>query len=143
MIKDYFLDVFDGRLRSIPFLIRWLILLALMIGLAIGLGAVIGVTERLVGGDIQALQQELSSNLGGPVAILMLVAILVFAFANLNITAKRARDVGLPGWLTAIVIAALSGGASQVSGQATTGGLGLILLVILTFLPTDMIRKDS
>jgi uncharacterized membrane protein YhaH (DUF805 family) len=143
MFKDYFSEVSNGRLTSIPFLIRWLVLLAVFFALFIGLGAAIGLTERIVGGDIEALRQRLTSNLGGPVAILLLIAFLVFAFANLNIIAKRARDVGLPGWLTAIVIGALSGGATQVTGQAATGGLGLVLLLILAFLPTNMMRQKS
>ncbi|MEM6495620.1 MAG: DUF805 domain-containing protein [Pseudomonadota bacterium] len=143
MMRDYFLEIFDGRLRPIPFLVRWLALIVLMFGLAIGTGAAIGLTERIVGGDLQALQQELLSSLGGPVVIAVLIAFLAFAFANLNIIAKRARDVGLPGWITAVLIAALSGGASQATGEPTTGGLGLILLIVLALMPTDMMRKGS
>jgi uncharacterized membrane protein YhaH (DUF805 family) len=143
MFKDYCSEGSNGRLTSIPFLIRWLALLAIFFVLLIGLGAAIGLTERIVGGDLEALRQRLTSNLGGPVAILLLIAFLVFAFANLNIIAKRARDVGLPGWLTAIVIGALSGGATQVTGQAATGGLGVVLLLILAFLPTNMMRQKS
>ena len=143
MFNDYLFEVSDGRLKTVPFLVRWLILLAVFFGLAIGLGAAIGVTERLIGGDIDSLRQSLTSNLGGPVAILVLVGFFAFAFANLNIIAKRARDVGLPGWLTAVVIAALSGGASQVTGQAATGGIGPLLLLVLAFLPTNMMRRKS
>ena len=143
MFKDYLSEISDGRLASVPFLVRWLVLLAVFFALLIGIGAAIGLTERIVGGDLKALRQKLTSNLGGPLAISLLIAFLVFAFANLNIIAKRARDVGLPGWLTAIVIGALSGGATQVTGQAATGGLGLLLLLILAFLPTNMIRQKS
>lgn len=141
MFNDYFGGLSNGRLASIPFLLRWLILLALFIGVFVGLGAAIGLTERIVGGDLAALQRDLAASLGGPLAIVLLVALLVFVFANLNITAKRARDIGLPGWLTAIVIAMLSGGISQATGQPETGGLGFLLLLILTFLPTDMMRR--
>lgn len=141
MFNDYLLEISDGRLKSTTFLVRWLLLIALLVGLFIGLGAAIGMTERVVGGDIQALQQELISMLGGPMAVLILIAVVLFAFANLNITAKRARDVGLPGWLTAIVIAALSGGGPQMTGEATAGGLGFLLLIILALLPTDMLRQ--
>lgn len=143
MFRDYFLEIFDGRLGPMPFITRWLVLIVLMFGLVIGAAAAIGLTERLVGGDLQALQQELLSSLGGPFAIMVLVAFLAFAFAHLNIIAKRARDVGLPGWITAILIAALSGGVTQATGEATTSGLGLMLLIILALLPKDMLRKGS
>ena len=93
MFSDYFSAVGHGRLASVPFLIRWVVLIAL--------------------------------------------------FAFVNITAKRARDVGLPGWLNAIVIAVLSGGVSQVGGHMMTGGAGLILVLILAFLSTDMLRSAS
>ncbi|MEO1204775.1 MAG: DUF805 domain-containing protein [Pseudomonadota bacterium] len=143
MFKDYLFEISDGRLKTMPFLVRWLILLAVFIGLAIGIGAAIGMTERLIGGDIDAVRQELSSNLGTAIAILVLLTFFVFAFAKLNIIAKRARDVGLPGWLTALVIAALFGAAPQVTGHAATGGLGMLLVLILAVLPTDMMRRKS
>jgi uncharacterized membrane protein YhaH (DUF805 family) len=141
MVRDYFGDFANGRLKSIPFMVRWLVLLAIFFGVLIGIGAAIGITERLAGGDVEALQRELAQNLGGPFAIAMLVFLVLVLIANLNIIAKRARDVGLPGWLTAIGIAGLSGGISQVAGPTGTGGLGLLLLIVLTFLPTDMLRS--
>jgi hypothetical protein len=51
--------------------------------------------------------------------------------------------VGLLGWLTEVAIAARSGGASKVTGQAVTGGLGLLLLLVLALLPTDLMRQKS
>jgi hypothetical protein len=60
-----------------PFFMRWLILIAVFFGLLIGLGAAIGVIERVVGGDLDALRQGLTSNLGGPVAILLLIALVI------------------------------------------------------------------
>ncbi len=141
MFADYFTGLSDGRLRSGPFIIRWLILLAVFFGIAIGIGAAIGGIERIMGGSVAALRTILAENLGGPVAVLVLLMILVFVFAHLNITAKRARDVGLPGWLTAIVIGALSGGATQIAADGM-GGLGLLLVIILAFLPTDMLRNS-
>jgi len=142
MLRDYFGDFANGRLKSIAFLVRWLVLLAIVFGVLIGIGAAIGVTERLAGGDIATLQRELAQSLGGPFAIAMLVFMGLVLIANLNIIAKRARDVGLPGWVTAIVIAGLSGTASQAGGHIATGSVGLMLLIVLTFLPTDMLRSS-
>ena len=57
--------------------------------------------------------------------------------------AKRARDIGLPGWLAAIVTAALTGGAQKATGHAGGSGIGGLLVLILAFLPTDMLRRGS
>jgi uncharacterized membrane protein YhaH (DUF805 family) len=141
MIADYFGDVFAGRLSAKRFLIRWAVLVLTFLVAAIGLGALIGITERLIGGDIAEVQRSLAENFGGPAAIILLISFFAFAFAMLNIIAKRARDVGLPGWLTALVIAGLSGAATQATGQSTSGGLGLLLTLILAFLPTDWLAK--
>ena len=68
---------------------------------------------------------------------------VVFAFAQLNILAKRARDIGLPGWLTAIVVACLIGGASQMVDHPSAGGIGPLLLIVLTVIPSDALRRSS
>lgn len=141
MFSDYFGAVGHGRLASVPFLIRWLVLVAIFFAVLVGIGLMAGVIDRVAGGDVAAVREHLMSTLGGPVAIGLLLFIFVVAFAFLNILAKRARDVGLPGWLTAIVIAGLSGGVSQVGHHMTSGGVGLILVLILAFLPTDMMRS--
>jgi uncharacterized membrane protein YhaH (DUF805 family) len=83
----------------------------------------------------------LAQRLGGAFAIVFIVLMAVLRFAKLNIVAKRARDIGLPGWLTAIVTFAVSGGASRMADHGAVGSIGLLLILIVALLPTDMLRK--
>ena len=107
----------------------------------LSLGVSIGVAEHFVGGDLKTAQNILREKLALPAIVVISLAMIGFVFAYLNIIAKRARDVGLPGWVTAIVIAALSGGASYLSQGITTAGTGVILLVILALLPSALIKR--
>ncbi|MEM6934340.1 MAG: hypothetical protein AAF526_12235 [Pseudomonadota bacterium] len=141
MLKDYFGEFADGRLASGRFIFLWIVLIAGVLMLAIGIGLSIGLAERLIGGDLQEAQRLLRETLGLPAVLAFLAIGLGLAVAKLNIIAKRARDIGLPGWLTAIIIAGLTGGASQAAGEAASGGMGFILLLFLAFLPTGLIAR--
>lgn len=143
MFNDYFGSVSDGRLGTRRFIMLWLVLIAGFVILGLLIGASIGVAERLIGGDVEAVRKTLSQNFGLPVIIALAVIFVAFAFANLNILAKRARDVGLPGWITAIVIAGLSGGVSQATGSGAVAGLGLLLTLILAFIPSNQFRRND
>jgi uncharacterized membrane protein YhaH (DUF805 family) len=110
MVDDYFGSVMSGRLQSQRFIILWLALMITFVVLGMLIGASIGIAERLIGGDLATAQKLLAEKLGIPAIVAVFVIFVLFGFANLNIIAKRARDIGLPGWLTAIVLAGLIGG---------------------------------
>ena len=99
-----------------------------------------GVAEHMIGGDLTAAQNVLREKLARPAILGVIAAAVTFHFTNLNIIAKRARDVRLPGWITAIVIAGLSGSATQVMENSGSIGIGGILLVVLALLPSGMIK---
>lgn len=143
MLRDYFGDAANGRLSTRQFLSRWALLLIAFLAFGFGIGALIGVTERIVGGNLEEAQRTIVEAVGGPAAIAFLILIIAFVFADLNITAKRARDVGLPGWLTALVIAGLSGSATKATGEPSAGGVGFLLTLILAFLPTNWLGRRN
>ncbi|HIC79708.1 MAG TPA: DUF805 domain-containing protein [Kiloniellaceae bacterium] len=143
MLKDYCGDITVGRLRTTRFIGLWFLLVVLFFLFGVLVGASIGVAEHILGGDLQNTQQALREGLGLPAMTIVFIAFLVFAFAKLNIVAKRARDAGLPGWLTALVLAALSAGTTAVGGAEAAGGLGFLLLIVLAFLPTDVLRRTT
>ncbi len=137
MIGDYFGSALSGRLQTKRFIILWLALMLAFAAFGLLIGASIGVAERLIGGDLATAQKLLIEKLGLPAIIGVFVIFILFAFAKLNIIAKRARDIGMPGWLTAILLAGLIGGSTQAVGQASAGGIGMLLLIVLAFVPTN------
>ena len=143
MLRDYFGEIGEGRLERRRFVFLWLLLLALFIGFGALIGLSIGIAEHLAGGDLRTAQQMLRENLAVPAVLAIAIFVLAFVFAKLNIIAKRARDTGLPGWITAIVIAGLIGTTSQLAdAAATSGGVGMLLLIVLAFVPTNQFRKS-
>lgn len=143
MIRDYWGEFGSGRLQTRRFLFLWILLVVAFILIGLAIGASIGVAEHLVGGNIAEAQATLRNYLSVPAIIVIVVLGILFLIAKLNIIAKRARDVGLPGWITAIVIAGLVGATSQYSDPQTNGGLGMILVLILAFIPTNALRRSA
>jgi len=143
MLEDYFAEIGSGRLKTSRFIALWLLLIGILISFALLLGASLGIAERLVGGDIAEAQETLRRALPIPAVIGIVLFFVLFAFAKLNIIAKRARDIGLPGWLTAIIIATLSGAAALATKIGAAGGTGLLLLLILAFVPSDALRRAA
>jgi uncharacterized membrane protein YhaH (DUF805 family) len=140
MLKDYFGAVTTGKLKRLRFVGLWVALIVAFFGFGILVAASIGVAEHMIGRDLAAAQNIIREKLAIPAIVGVVAAVLAVGFANLNIMAKRARDVGLPGWITAIVIAAMSGSASQMMDTNLSGGMGGILLIILAVLPSGMIK---
>lgn len=141
MLKDYFGDVRMGRLKTSRFVVLWVMLVVFFVLVGLLLGAGIGIAEHVVGGDLATAQASLREQLAMPAIIAVAIGFILLVFAKLNIVAKRARDIGLPGWLTAIVIAGLVGGTSRLAPGAAAGGLGMLLLIVLAFVPTDALRR--
>ncbi len=104
MLKVLFGDVKGGRLARLPYL--GYIVLLVVISMAIVFGAIVAVGgfERMMDGDIQQTQAMLMQNYGILGMILTMVVGLLLGFANINIAAKRIRDMGLPGWWTVLGI---------------------------------------
>lgn len=141
MVDDYFGSVMSGRLQTQRFIILWLALMITFVVLGMLIGVSIGIAERLIGGDFATAQKLLAEKLGIPAIVAVFAIFVLFGFAKLNIIAKRARDIGLPGWLTAIVLAGLIGGSTQAVGPGSAGGLGMLLLIVLAFVPTNALAR--
>ena len=113
MFKTLFGDITDGRLRRLQFLGYSLFLVLLMIGFGLAVVMAIGAGEQLIGGDLQQAQDKLREWFTLPFLIVLGLVLFVLLFAHLNITAKRIRDIGLPGWWTVLGIAVLTGVVSH------------------------------
>jgi len=108
MLKTLFGEVKDGRLARHPYLGYIVLLIAISMGIVFGALVLAGGIERMMSGEIQQTQEMLTQKFGIPGLILVLVVTLMLGFANFNITAKRLRDMGLPGWWTMLGIAIVS-----------------------------------
>jgi uncharacterized membrane protein YhaH (DUF805 family) len=129
-------DIQRGRLSRLQFL-GALVLVSVLAGLlAFGVGAAIGAAERMAGGESLKTEVALSTSLGevGVLALSALFALLLLA--QLNILAKRLRDIGLPTpWLLVLGWLLLAGLLSPAAGGALVGLLTLLLLALLLVLP--------
>ena len=141
MVSDYWGEFANGRLGRQRFILLWVILVIAFIAFGMAVGASLGLAENMIGGSVAEAQAYLEKSFSLP-AILLVVAVAILAFvAKLNIIAKRARDIGLPGWITAIVIAGLFGLVSQYDQSARIGGLGFFVLIVLALIPTNALRR--
>lgn len=139
MFRDYFGALATGRIGRGRFVLLTVALVGLLLAAMIVLVTALGFASDIFSGDLDAASSRLAASVGVP-AVVGLVAIgLGVTFANANIVAKRARDMGLPGWPVAVVHLILSGGATQ-AGEGTAG-LGLVLFVLLALVPSGQFAR--
>lgn len=113
------------------------------LGIAIGIGAAIGVAENLVGGDIQQAQSQLREQFGAPAIIVVGVIFLVLFLAHLNLMAKRVRDMGLPGWWTVLALIVVAALISGLVSQQASGAFNSLVWLALLLIPTGMLGGTS
>jgi len=99
MLKLYFGGFKSECLHRLPYL-GYAVLLAVVL-LVFVLASVLAIVavEKMIGGDLAATQQLVAKYLGLPFVITLAILAITLFIAGLNITAKRARDIGLPGWI--------------------------------------------
>ncbi|MGB5830913.1 MAG: DUF805 domain-containing protein [Thiohalocapsa sp.] len=137
MFKNLWGDLTEGRLRRLPFLGWYLVVALLAVVAALGVGASMGAAERMGGGEIADTQQFLTEQLGivGVVMVALLFGLLLFA--QLNISTKRIRDMGLPSpWLILFGLLLLGALFSGMLGQSGGGLFNLLVLLALLLIPT-------
>jgi uncharacterized membrane protein YhaH (DUF805 family) len=141
MIKTFFGDIADGRLARLPYLGHWVLLSLAVLILLLGIGAAIGIGEQLIGGDLQQAQAKLREWLTLPFFVLFGLVVAVLFFAGANLTAKRIRDIGLPGWWSVLAIALLVGLVSGVVSKQAGSGVQLAIWLALVLVPTNVLAK--
>ena len=141
MFKTLFGDITDGRLRRLQFLGYSLFLVLLMIGFGLAVVMAIGAGEQLIGGDLQQAQDKLREWFTLPFLIVLGLVLFVLLFAHLNITAKRIRDIGLPGWWTVLGIAVLTRVVSGAVSNQAGSGLSNLIWLALVLIPGNAFAK--
>ena len=143
MINALFGDVKTGRLMRLQYLGYSLLLSLLMFGFGLAIVLAIGAGEHIIGGDLQQAQDKLREMFTLPLMIVYAVVMPLFVFIGLNILAKRIRDIGLPGWLTVLVIIVLEGVASFAVSSGAGSGLHTLVWIALLLIPTDTFKDSS
>lgn len=134
MLKRYFGEIRTGRLTRLGYLGYSLLLMLIALSLALLLGVLLGVAEKVTDTDLAAAQHQLAEQFGFAAVLVIGLVGLLFTFAGLNLMAKRARDIGLPGWIFIAVLYALELGLSigvSVNASAAIHGLALLGLLLV------------
>ena len=141
MLNVLFGEIATGRLKRLPFL-GWYALLALLVLMAgFGIGASVGLAERSAGGNIADAQALIADKFGILGIVLIVAVFAVLLFAQLNIAAKRIRDIGLPGWLVLLGLLVVAGLVGQFVSRQIAAVIELLFGVALLLLPSDVLRK--
>jgi len=108
MLKTYFGEWGSGKLQRLPYLGYYVLLMVIVFAVIFGGIFAIGASETIFSGNLADTQAMLMDKLG----IFAMVGILVLMFlafiGQVNILAKRIRDMGLPVLWTILGIILLS-----------------------------------
>jgi len=140
MFKTYFGEFKSGRLQRLPFLGYAFLIIAVQFAFVFATVLAIGGAEMAIGGDLATAQEAILKSLAIPYLIIFAIFMAALLIAGMNITAKRARDIGLPGWLFVAGLIFISVLISNFifpnlsQAISTVAGLGLL------FSPSGMLK---
>ena len=141
LFRTYFGDVTGGTLARLQYLSYSLIVGVLFIVIGLGIGILLGVSEHLVGGNIQEAQAVLRERFSALFGIALVMISAFFSYALLNIMAKRIRHMGLPAWPVVVVVIVASGMAAQFAGDNVQQGFSTAVLLALLLIPGGASRQ--
>jgi len=136
-----FLDVSNGRIGRLSFLGHSLLLMLLFLIVGLAIAVAFGVTGHMLNADLHAASTTVMAAAGVPFIILMVALIVAFLFASLNLTAKRVRDIGLPGWSVTIGYVIAVGLIAQLWSQNATHTLDTLAFLALLLVPGGMVGQ--
>lgn len=170
MLKVYFGEWGNGRLKRLAYLGYYLLLMVLFAAILFGSIFAVGATENIMNGDIAATQAMLLDRFGFVFIALIFVFMIAMMVAQINILAKRIRDMGLPAVWTILGIIAVSlvlnilfpaqsvevhtavvktaeGTMAAAETHATTAStivqlFDLVVFLCLIFIPSDAFSKN-
>ena len=169
MLKIYFGEWGDGRLKRLPYLGYHILLMVLMMAIIFASIFSVGTMENFIGGDLATAQEVIRDKFGILAIVGFATLFIVMMFGQVNILAKRIRDMGLPALWTILGIIAISillnilfpaqevtintatidtaqGSAAAVAVKSTTSsmivqGFDMLLFLCLIFIPSDAFGK--
>ncbi len=108
MLKVYFGEWGEGRLQRLAYLGYHVLLVFIIVAIFLGTIVAIGATEKFMGGDLIATQEMLSERFGLLAIFGIVVLMTGMLLGQINIMAKRIRDMGLPAAWTILGIVVIS-----------------------------------
>ncbi|NEV63808.1 DUF805 domain-containing protein [Thiorhodococcus minor] len=141
MLKTLYGEILTGRLKRLPYLGYSLLLLLVVLLLAIGIDASIGLSERLASGEQVGTGALIWDELGLRGLVAIGLALAALTLAQINIAVKRIRDIGLPPWWALITIVVLGFFSAIIGGSQLASGVDLLVFLSLLILPTDSFGK--
>ena len=142
MLTALFGDITNGRLQRLPFLGYSVLVTLLFFGFVFGVVFAIGAGEKLIGGDLQQAQDTLAQALGIPFIIIFALFMAVMIFVQMNLMAKRIRDMGLPGWWVVLALVIVSGLLGSMVSEEAGGGFHSLVFLILLLVPSNAFGKS-
>jgi len=171
MLKVYFGEWGNGRLKRLAYLGYYFLLMVLSLAVLFAAIVAIGATGTIMDGDVLATQTMLMDYFGPAAMAGFMIFVLAMIVAQVNILAKRIRDMGLPAVWTIIGLIAISitlnilfpvqsmevntaivktaeGTAISTAGtHANTGSMvvqlfDMVVFLCLVFIPSDAFRKN-
>ncbi len=138
MMKTLFGEVLTGRLGRLPFLGGSVLLAVVTVAIGVGIGLAAGVAENMAGGDVGEAQAQIAERLGLPSLVLSGIVFGAVFLADLNLTAKRFRDIGLRGWWMVLAVVLLSMAISWALTPEAASGFHLVVFVALCLVPAGV-----
>ncbi|WP_294955154.1 DUF805 domain-containing protein [Sulfurovum sp.] len=171
MWNVYFGEWSKGRLKRLPYLGYYVLLIVLVIAAAFGMIFAAGSLEAVMNGTILENQAALLEHFGIATLIGVVTFMVVVIVAQVNILAKRIRDMGLPAFWTIVGLIAVSvllnilfpvqhteissavlhtaaGTSTAFQAHSSTGSkvvqlFDLVVFLCLVFIPSDAFRKRT
>ena len=163
----YFGQWKEGKLKRLAYLGYDVLLMVIAFAVIMGVIMFFGGLESSMGSSFD----EMFAGLGIVVVLFIFLFFLLVLVANLNIMAKRIRDMGLPAWgsvigiiivsmilgalfpdrqteISAVVADTQEGLSAAMDANASTGSLvvdifNLIVFAFLVFVPSDTFGKKE
>jgi len=173
MLKVYFGEWGNGRLKRLAYLGYYFLLMVLSVAVIFGAIVAVGATEKIMGGDVLDTQAMLMDHFGIAAMVGFMIFFIAMIVAQVNILAKRIRDMGLPAVWTILGLIAISitlnilfpvqsmevnttivktaEGTAAISTAGTHANTGsmvvqlfdMVVLLCLLFIPSDAFRKNK
>lgn len=139
MLRRIFGDTRDGRLNRLEFLGGMAVLLLVGAVATLGVLLALGIPLDSLAGETPPDEEILAEGFSGTAALALLMLALTLLMGQLNLWAKRFRDIGLAGWwsvLAAVLVCALVG---QLVSEAAGSALNFAIFLALVLIPGSVV----
>jgi uncharacterized membrane protein YhaH (DUF805 family) len=143
MLKTYFGDVASGRIGRLRYLGLWCLLCVLTIIAVLVVLSTTGPGGANIGDGTGDIEEYIAQQVGLTRLLPLTVFVLAVVFANLNIMAKRFRDIGLSGWWIVVLIVILGLVLSRYGSPTLASGFSFVVFFALLLVPGAALSRKA